>query len=241
MEQRHDGRVAVDRSDTRWCSDGLEIGCDNGERVHIAFTLDCCDREAISYVATTGGLDSGEHPRPDDRECQAAFRVGEPPAGANRMAVRQRLALNRGKNRALAREIGLAPLTTLVQGPQSNDMAEAFVKTIERDYARVIPAPRRDNRTSSTVGSSITIRSVHTKRSATARRANSRRRWWKARPRTQSALWVDRMKAQRPRMRSGQARQPRVALSRVASGLTECSSGPTLGPRLGPLITGQLQ
>jgi putative transposase len=66
MEQRHDGRVAVDRSDTRWCSDGLEIGYDNGERVHIAFTLDCCDREAISYVATTGGLDSGEHPRPDD-------------------------------------------------------------------------------------------------------------------------------------------------------------------------------
>ena len=57
------------------------------------------------------------------------------------MAVRQRLALNRGKNRALAREIGLVPLTTLVQGPQSNDMAEAFVKTIARDYARVIPRP----------------------------------------------------------------------------------------------------
>jgi putative transposase len=35
---------AVDRPDTRWCSDGLEIGCDNGERVRIAFTLDCCDR-----------------------------------------------------------------------------------------------------------------------------------------------------------------------------------------------------
>ena len=50
IERRHDGRVAVDQSDTRWCSDGFEIGCDNGERVRIAFTLDCCDREAISWV-----------------------------------------------------------------------------------------------------------------------------------------------------------------------------------------------
>ena len=59
-ERRHDGRVAVDHSDTRWCSDGFEIGCDNGERVRIAFTLDCCDREAISWVATTGGINGGD-------------------------------------------------------------------------------------------------------------------------------------------------------------------------------------
>jgi transposase InsO family protein len=59
-ERRHDGRVAVDRPDTRWCSDAFEIGCDNGERVRIAFTLDCCDREAIAWVATTGGIDSSD-------------------------------------------------------------------------------------------------------------------------------------------------------------------------------------
>jgi len=59
-ERRHDGRVAVDRPDTRWCSDGFEIGCDNGEKVRIAFTLDCCDREAISWVATTGGINSSD-------------------------------------------------------------------------------------------------------------------------------------------------------------------------------------
>src|SRR5262249_11408939 len=53
QERRHDGRVAVDRSNTRWCSDGFEIGCENGERVRIAFTLDCCDREAIAWMATT--------------------------------------------------------------------------------------------------------------------------------------------------------------------------------------------
>ena len=27
------------------------------ERVRVAFTLDCCDREAISWIATTGGIE----------------------------------------------------------------------------------------------------------------------------------------------------------------------------------------
>ena len=46
-ERRHDGCIAVDRSNLRWCSDGFELGCDNGEKVRIAFALDCCDREAM--------------------------------------------------------------------------------------------------------------------------------------------------------------------------------------------------
>jgi transposase InsO family protein len=50
-ERRHEGRIAVDARNTRWCSDGLEIGCDNGERVRVAFALDCCDRQAMSFVA----------------------------------------------------------------------------------------------------------------------------------------------------------------------------------------------
>ena len=55
-ERRHDGRVAVDERNRRWCSDGFEIGCDNGERVRVAFALDCCDREAMSFLAATGGI-----------------------------------------------------------------------------------------------------------------------------------------------------------------------------------------
>jgi len=52
----HDGRIAVNESNRRWCSDGFEIACDNRERVRIAFALDCCDREAMSWLATTGGI-----------------------------------------------------------------------------------------------------------------------------------------------------------------------------------------
>jgi putative transposase len=36
------------------------MGCDNGERVRIAFTLGCCDRDTISWVATTSGINSGD-------------------------------------------------------------------------------------------------------------------------------------------------------------------------------------
>lgn len=56
--RRHDGRVAVEQSNLRWCSDGFKIGCDNKEKVRVAFALDCCDREAIAHVATTEGIKS---------------------------------------------------------------------------------------------------------------------------------------------------------------------------------------
>ena len=46
--RKHRGKVAVKDSDVRWCSDGLELSCDNGEKVRVAFALDCCDREIMS-------------------------------------------------------------------------------------------------------------------------------------------------------------------------------------------------
>jgi putative transposase len=38
--------------------------------------------------------------------------------------------------RSFARELGLEPLTTAIRSPQSNGMAEAFVKTFKRDYVQ---------------------------------------------------------------------------------------------------------
>ncbi|SUD99041.1 IS2 transposase TnpB [Providencia rettgeri] len=54
----HTGKVAVNESNQRWCSDGFEVRCDNGEKLRVTFALDCCDREALHWAASTGGFDS---------------------------------------------------------------------------------------------------------------------------------------------------------------------------------------
>jgi putative transposase len=140
-ERRHDGRVAVDRRNTRWCSDALEIGCDNGEKVRVAFALDCCDREAMGHVATTGGITAE-----DVRDLMVAtveHRFGP----VNRLAEPIEWLTDNGSpyvaggTRRFARDIGLVPRTTPVSSPQSNGMAEAFVRTLKRDYVRVNPTP----------------------------------------------------------------------------------------------------
>jgi transposase InsO family protein len=46
-ERRHDGKIAVERSNLRWCSDGFEIACGNAKELRVAFALDCCDRGGI--------------------------------------------------------------------------------------------------------------------------------------------------------------------------------------------------
>jgi putative transposase len=45
------------------------------------------------------------------------------------------------ETKSFARQLGLEPRTTPVTSPQSNGMAEAFVRTFKRDYARVNPMP----------------------------------------------------------------------------------------------------
>lgn len=51
VARRHEGRVAVDTSNTRWCSDGFEFRCEDGQKLHVTFALDCCDREVNSWAA----------------------------------------------------------------------------------------------------------------------------------------------------------------------------------------------
>ena len=139
--RRHDGRVAVERSNLRWCSDGFEIGCDNGEKVRIAFALDCCDREQIGFVATTEGI-KGEDIQ-DLMIAAVEHRFG--PVNCLPQTIEWLSDNGSGfiatETKRLARDIGLEPRTTPVQSPQSNGMAEAFVRTIKRDYVRVSPLP----------------------------------------------------------------------------------------------------
>ena len=124
-----------------WHSRGFEIGCDNGEKVRVAFALDCCDREAMGHIATTEGI-KGED------VCDLMVTAVEHRFGkVNRLPQTIEWLTDNGScfiagpTRRFAREIGLEPLTTPVQSPQSNGMAEAFVRTFKRDYVAVNPIP----------------------------------------------------------------------------------------------------
>jgi putative transposase len=133
-QRRHDGKVAVQTSNTRWCSDGFELSCDNGERVRIAFALDCCDREVMSWVATTKGIDAG---LVGDLMMQAVeYRFGDagPPSEIEWLSDNGS-CYTAAETRSFAKLLGLKPVTTPVTSPQSNGMAESLVKTIKRDYA----------------------------------------------------------------------------------------------------------
>ena len=140
--RQHDGKVAVETRNTRWCSDGFEIPCDNGERVRVAFSLDCCDREAISWVATTGGITS------EDVQDLAVQSMEQRFGKTSSVPVTIEWLTDNGScyvardSRAFVRLLGFEPRRTPIQSPQSNGMAEAFVKTFKRDYASV---GRRDD------------------------------------------------------------------------------------------------
>lgn len=139
--RRHDGRVAVEQSNLRWCSDGFEIGCDNKEKVRVAFALDCCDREAIAHVATTEGIKS------EDVQDLVITAVENRFGRINTLPKPIQWLTDNGScfiakdTKSLLIDIGMEPCSTPVRSPQSNGMAEAFVKTFKRDYVSVNPIP----------------------------------------------------------------------------------------------------
>jgi len=139
-EWDHDGKIIASRSNLRWCADGFEISCWNGETVRVAFALDCCDREAMGFVAATGGI-SGIMVRDMMLECV------EKRFGADHTPHRVEWLTDNGSCFAaketveFASRLGLVSRFTPVRSPESNGMAEAFVKTVKRDYVSANDRP----------------------------------------------------------------------------------------------------
>ncbi|AWI61840.1 putative transposase [Sinorhizobium fredii] len=116
-DRLHDGQVAVERSNIRWCSDGFEIGCDNKEKVRVAFALDCCDREAIAHVATTEGIKS------EDVHDLVITAVENRFGRINMLSEPIEWLTDHGScfiakdTESLLRDIGMEPCTTPVRSP----------------------------------------------------------------------------------------------------------------------------
>jgi putative transposase len=136
----HDGKIITIRPNLRWTSDGFEIACWNSQVVRVAFALDTCDREVMAWCASTGGV-SGEMIR--DLMVESIERR----FGSNPLPHPiQWLSDNGSRYRAhktidFATRLGLVPCFTPVRSPQSNGMAESFVKTFKRDYVYVHDRP----------------------------------------------------------------------------------------------------
>ncbi len=139
--RHHAGKVSVERSNLRWCSDGFEIGCDNKEKVRVAFALDCCDREAIAHVATTEGIKSKDVQDLVIRAVESRFgRINTLPEPIEWLTDNGSCFVAKD-TKTLLRDIGMEPRSTPVRSPRSSGMAEAFVKTFKRDYVSVNPVP----------------------------------------------------------------------------------------------------
>jgi transposase InsO family protein len=133
----HDGKIITLASDMRWCSDGFRLQCANGEHVEIAFSLDCHDREIIRWVASTRGIDGGLirdlMAESVEQRFGSVTKLPKPiqwlsdngPGYTARETV------------AFGRMLGFEVCTTPSYSPESNGMAEAFVKTFKRDYAHI--------------------------------------------------------------------------------------------------------
>ncbi|MEF5433373.1 IS3 family transposase [Escherichia coli] len=139
-KRAHTGRVAVKESNQRWCSDGFEFRCDNGEKLRVTFALDCCDREALHWAVTTGGFDS--ETVQDVMLGAVERRFGsELPSSPVEWLTGNGSCYRANETRQFARMLGLEPKNTAVRSPESNGIAESFVKTIKRDYISIMPKP----------------------------------------------------------------------------------------------------
>lgn len=132
--REHSGKIMTLFSNLRWCSDGFEIRCFNGEKVFVGFVLDCCDREAFNYVVRKEPLIA------DDIE-ELMLRAVEARFGTSLKCSREvqwlsdRGSIYRAKSvLSLAKHLNLRSCFTRAYSPESNGMAEAFVKTLKRDY-----------------------------------------------------------------------------------------------------------
>ncbi len=128
-KRAHTGKVAVKESNQRWCSDGFEFRCDNGEKLRVTFALDCCDREALYWAVTTGGFDS--ETVQDVMPGAVERRFGnELPASPVEWLTDNGSCYRANETRQFARMLGLEPKNTELSASIPEDVAVVPQKAV---------------------------------------------------------------------------------------------------------------
>ena len=132
-DHKKTGKIITLHSNTRWCSDAYEIKCFNGEKVYVAFALDCHDRECLGYVARKTPLHAT-----DIQELMLVAvesRFGQTKTPRLIQWLSDRGSIYRSPTTVeMGRQLGLKCCFTAAYSPESNGMSEAFVATSKRDY-----------------------------------------------------------------------------------------------------------
>lgn len=111
----------------------------NGEKLRATFSMDCCDCE-VHWAASIGGYYS-------ETVQNVILGAVERRFGNSLSTSTVEWLTDNGsayrsyQTRQFARMVGLEPKHTAVRSPESNGMAESFVKTIKRDYISIMPKP----------------------------------------------------------------------------------------------------
>ena len=131
----HLGQVSQPTSNQRLCSDTFQIPCWSGEVVSVGFVIDCHVREVVASCGAPRSLSGADNRTLMERTLwrqigETALRTPHPV---------QWLSDNGPQYTATAsvfyaHELGFVSITTPAYSPQSNGLAEAFEKTLKRDY-----------------------------------------------------------------------------------------------------------
>lgn len=136
-EKKHEGKVITLRSNTRWCSDAFQIRCWDGKKIEVAFVMDTCDREILSYTATTSHLQARDIQNMLVLAFEKRFSNGIKTPHAVEWLTDNGGIFVAHETKELASNMGLLPCQTPVYSPESNGMSESFVKRFKQDYVHV--------------------------------------------------------------------------------------------------------
>ena len=170
----HDGKVIVMRSNLRWCSDGFEIACWNGDLIRVAFIIDAHDREIIAWHAVVGSGISGSMVRDMMLEAvESRFGTLQSPEPLEWLTDNGS-SYTAKETRDFATALNLIACFTPVQSPESNGISRASSKPSNATMLASIRCRMRSRRSArSPDGSRITTRTILTQGSECAPRGSS--------------------------------------------------------------------
>jgi putative transposase len=129
----HTGQIAVEVPNTRWASDITSIKCWNGEKLRVAFLMDCCDRSIIAWRA-------GKHMQAVDIELMiqegliSRFGTNLPGIGQLQFLHDNGPEFIEKILKKSLKSWNIEDCNTPTYSPQSNGMCEALNGTFKRDY-----------------------------------------------------------------------------------------------------------